>query len=298
VIAALGSVAPWAGCGLPSALAPLHEQTRTLTAAHQDQAPLRVETTNGSITATRSDRSDVQVVAQLRAVSAERLQSAEVVVERLQDGTLSVHVRWPDGRPRAREGCSLDVVLPGAVDVDAHTSNGQLEMQGLGGQAELRTSNGRIEVRDHAGSVTARTSNGAIDAVHIQGPVDLESSNGAITVAAVSGPVSVRTSNGHIEIALAPDGIGPVNARTSNGTLNLRLGSAFEGELVARTSNGLVRIEQLSHAQVTHHGQSSAVLVFGDSDQKSTLTSTNGSISIAGPAPRNVERPDEGERRP
>jgi DUF4097 and DUF4098 domain-containing protein YvlB len=240
----------------------------------------------------RADRDDVEVVANLRAASEERLAATEIVAERLADGTLSVYVRWPDGHRKSREGCSFEVSLPDAVGVEVHSANGPLTIDGLGGHAELSTSNGSIDVRNHAGSVTATTSNGAIGAIDVQGTIEVESSNGNIELSGVADRVKAHSSNGRIEIALTDDSAGPIDARTSNGAVVLRLGSAFAGELVVDTTNGSIRMDDLPGAQVTKHDKSSAMLVFGQANQQSTARSSNGSISILGTARTLAEEPE------
>ncbi len=191
---------------------PLHEETRTANLPHLGDTAIDVVTTNGSVTVNLSNRADVEITAHLRAVSAERLEAAKVVADRDEEGALSVSVDWPDGKPRNREGCSFDVLIPDALDVTLRTTNGRIDLAGLRGKADLHTSNGGIEVTVHGGPLDATTSNGQIKATDIKGTIDASTSNGRIEISDAVGRVDAKTSNGTIVVSLAPEGTGPVDA--------------------------------------------------------------------------------------
>jgi DUF4097 and DUF4098 domain-containing protein YvlB len=270
------------GCdkGPFQALQPLHEATRTINVPHQGEAVMEVNTLNGSVVVSQNDRDDVHNVAHLRAVSPERLETAEVVADRDESGALSVSVDWPEGKPRTREGCSCEVLIPDAVDVTLRTTNGGIDLAGLGGKADLHTSNGAVEVKGHNGPLNATTSNGQIKATGIRGPIDVSTSNGRIEIAEASSRVDAKTSNGAIAVSLAPEGPGPIDARTSNGSITLNLSPAMQGRLTLTTSNGSVRVDPSCEAQVVSERKNHAVLDLGSSENHSSATTSNGSIQV------------------
>ena len=270
------------GCdnGPFQAFQPLHEETRTISVPHQREAALEVDTVNGSVVVSQSDRDDVQIVAHLRAVSPERLGAAEVVADRDESGALSVSVDWPEGKPRSREGCSFEVLIPDAVDVTLRTTNGRIDLAGLGGKADLHTSNGAVEVKGHNGPLNATTSNGQIKATGIRGAIDVSTSNGRIEIADATSRVDAKTSNGAITVSLAPEGPGPINAHTSNGSITLNLSPVMQGRLTLTTSNGSVRVDPSCEAQVVSERKNHAVLDLGSSENHSSATTSNGSIQV------------------
>ena len=193
------------GCSLPFPIVdPLHEETRHANVPHVDESPIDVVTVNGSVSVTQEEREDVEIVAHLKAVSAERLAAAKVVSTRAEDNTLSIAVEWPDGKPENREGCRIDVLIPDADGVKVRTSNGGVEIAGLAGKADLETSNGAISVTSHTGPVKARTSNGAVTVRRSEGALDVATRNGRIEVSEATADVKLETSNGTIDLALAP----------------------------------------------------------------------------------------------
>ncbi len=270
------------GCnnGPFQALQPLHKETRTTNVPHQGDATVEVDTINGSVLMSQSDRDDVQIVAHLKAVSPERLEAAKVVADRDETGALSMSVDWPEGKPRGREGCSFEVLIPDAVDVTLRTTNGSIDLAGLSGKADLHTSNGAVEVTGHNGPLDATTSNGQIKATGIHGAIDVSTSNGRIEIVEATSRVNAKTSNGAIAVSLVPEGPGPIDARTSNGAITLNLSPVMQGQLTLTTSNGSVRVDPSCEAQVVSTRKNYAVLDLGGSESHSSATTSNGSIEV------------------
>jgi len=259
---------------------PLHEETRTSNAPHVEGETIQVVAVNGSVAVSQSDRDDVQIVARLKAVSAERLEAAKVVAERDDSGALSMSVDWPQGKRRNREGCSFEVLIPDAKGVTLRSSNGKIDLAGLDGEADLQTSNGTIAVKSHNGSLKARTSNGQISATGVQGVIDASTSNGRIDVTDATSRVDAKTSNGSVDVSLHSEGSGPINAHASNGSITLGLSPAMKGQLTLTTSNGSVNVDSSLEPQVVTRKKTHAVLNLGESEDRSTVTTSNGSIRV------------------
>ena len=240
-----------------------HKATKNAVAEHVADTAFDVQTANGSINVVQADGDDVRIEARIRASTLERLEATNVVAERGDKGQLVVRVDWPEGKRSWREGCSFDIQLPSAAGVSLKSSNGSLSVRGLGGKAMLRTSNGSIKVGSH------------------QGNVDAQSSNGSLEIVDVNGTIKAKSSNGSIQVSLTDDSPGPVEARTSNGSIKLTLGSAFSGKLKLKTSNAKVKLDQLDPSvSVLSQDKKSAQLDFGGSDQQSSATTSNGSITV------------------
>ncbi len=282
VLTLAGLIGLMAGCNMVSMTQPLHEETRTSNTPHLEKKALDVVTRNGSVTVRREDRDDVQIVAHLKAVSPERLAAVEVVADRDEDGTLSISVDWPEGKPQNREGCRFEIHIPGATGVSVRSSNGKIGLTGLGGDTDLQTSNGSIEVKSHDGPLKAHTSNGQIAASAVQGEIAVSTSNGRIKITDAIGRVDAKTSNGSVDVSLHPEGVGPLKVDTSNGSISLGLSSAVKGQLKLNTSNGSVTIDPSLKSQVVSHGKAKAVLQLGESGNESTAKTSNGSIRVRG----------------
>ncbi len=290
--------------------------TKSLAVPHQPGTAIEVATDNGSIEICQTDRTDVEIHADFRATTQERLDAASIQAQRTEDGTLRITIDWPDGRRRNAEGCSFEIAVPDAVGVELSSSNGSLTVRGLSGTAELHTSNGKVDVEDHAGPIEVHTSNGAIQSRQVAGEIDARTSNGpidvtdapaavtahtsnaAITIRKADGNVDATTSNGRIEVIdasqavvaktsnasvslqLAPHGPGPLDVHTSNGAVDLELSPAFRGELFLESVSGHIRAKDLPGARLVSTGEDQMQLAFGESQVRSTATTSNGTLTV------------------
>eukprot|EP01026_Neomeris_dumetosa_P057485 TRINITY_DN52956_c0_g1_i1.p3 TRINITY_DN52956_c0_g1~~TRINITY_DN52956_c0_g1_i1.p3 ORF type:complete len:280 (-),score=12.22 TRINITY_DN52956_c0_g1_i1:569-1408(-) len=244
------------------------KETRELQVAHASGTGVDVQTRNGSIQVLASEVDMVEIDAELKAITQERLDATQVLASRLDDGTLYLRVEWPEGGRKGSEGCNFVIRLPDAYGTTLVSSNGALTVSGLKGQADLRTSNGRIEVKSHEGNVKADTSNGPVKLHDVAGAAEIDTSNGSVTV--------------HLHDAAN----GPVNVRTSNGSVKVVVGPAFAGELAASTSNGSVRLVGFEPGEIASKGRRSCTLQARSSvnpdlaGEASRIRSSNGSITV------------------
>lgn len=245
-------------------------------------APLRVVTSNGRITVRPGDAGAAEVRAEVKAATPERLAAITVSTERAGDGTLVISVAWPDGVRQPQEGCSLDITLPRAEGIELRTSNGRIDVEGMGGDAQLSTTNGPIEVSGQGGAVRADTSNGAVYIASPGGAVRARTSNSGITVKGAPAGVDVETSNGAVEVTLAAESPGPVRVRTNNGRVDVRVGDAFRGEMALKTSNGSVKFDGARGATVLSQAGQAARLRFGEGGELSIVETSNSAIRISG----------------
>lgn len=125
----------------------------------------------------------------------------------------------------------------GAAEV--HTSGGSIKTGRLGGVANLRTSGGSISIDGAAAKVEARTSGGSIRVGNTDGPVEVRTSGGSITLARIRGSVTARTSGGGITIE---DATGSVDASTSGGSIKARLSGQMVADSKLSTSGGGITV--------------------------------------------------------
>lgn len=242
------------------------KRTIDLAVPHVADAAIDVDTANGNITVLAGKASDVVITANLRATMQERADAVTVTADRDSSGKLIVRANWPEKR-RNNEACSFEITLPQALGARLATSNGNIEIGGLSGQATLETSNGNVLATGHAGAITADTS------------------NGNIILKNVGAPVKADTSNGKITVELASDATGPLELDSSNGSIDVLLSPVFVGEIHADTSNGKVLLQDLKSATVHRSEKTSASVSIGQpaGGKKSTLETSNGSITVRAP---------------
>jgi hypothetical protein len=154
----------------------------------------------------------------------------------------------PDGRTRNNTNnidveVNFTVHVPAGVDFIGHTVNGDIDVNSLSSNVDVRTVNGSIDVST-SGYAEANTVNGDIDAVlgdpNWDGMLEFETVNGSITVE-------------------LPDGIGAdVSAGTVNGAIDTDFPLTVQGRFSHRRLSGSI----------------------GGGGERISLNTVNGSISL------------------
>jgi Toastrack DUF4097 len=162
-----------------------------------DSARVVVKTGNGGISVTAGPGNEVQVVTTL--ISPEKITYSVI-----QDGnTITVEAKPKTGGTWGTcLTANVVVTAPTMTDVDLHTSNGAISIEGINGSGVFETSNGAFNIFDVKGDFRGATSNGAVNIDGIEGSAELTTSNGAIDVRNAVGEVDlyIRTSNGDVTI--------------------------------------------------------------------------------------------------
>jgi len=231
------------------------EETRDDSFTVGDSSRVVVKTGNGGIVVTAGTGNQVRVEATLR--TPEKLTYSVT-----QDGdTITVEAKPKTGSSwRDCMEANIVVTAPTITDVDLHTSNGALTVEGINGSGALETSNGAMELFNVKGDFKGRTSNGAIDVRNAVGEVDLQTTNGRVSFEGeliAGGDNRLVTSNGRVDVELLGEPSISLDASTTNGEINTTLpmttslveknhivGTIGDGEaaLYVRTSNGEVTI--------------------------------------------------------
>ena len=159
---------------------------------------------NGSVRVYGWDKNEVLLRALIQA-SAESRSGAQDMAKDVKietDGD-SIRADGPSYRLRTSWSVSFEVWVPRKTSLDAETTNGSVNVEGVEGHIELRAENGSISLRDVAGDVRGQTSNGSVNAL-----LDGTSWRGE--------GLELTTSNGSVNLEI-PKGY---NARLETGTVN------------------------------------------------------------------------------
>ncbi len=215
--------------GLATLLNKAFERTRTSTETYPEAiSHLVVDSSNGDI---------VIVATEDGALTVERTERYSF---RNPEGTAVVDgttLTLEDGCPGAFAAlfshCRVDfrITVPAGTEVTVELSNGNIDVDGVGGGVSLICSNGDITGRSLTASVLLA-----------------DSSNGDIGLSFVSAPerIVADTSNGDIEIVV-PDDTYRIEAETSNGRIEYGVDTDPDAErsITATTSNGDIDIRSL-----------------------------------------------------
>ena len=129
--------------------------------------------------------------------------------------------------------------------------------------------------------IDARTSLGSVDVNGVAAGVTARSSNGTVSASNVAGPVSLVTTNGDVRLSL--DSLveaGTIELTTTNGSINAELPSSADGSFDLSASNGNVRSEfPLAPASASHAGRH-LIGQIGASGRTVKMRTRNGIISV------------------
>jgi DUF4097 and DUF4098 domain-containing protein YvlB len=194
---------------------------------------LDLEATNGSITVTGGDRSEVVVEEEIRFEKASREEAAEYLDENAtsyEQTNNTVRIRGPERNGGSWWGGTDDVQYRYRVQVPRRFS------------AQLQTSGGSLTVTDLEGVVQGKTAGGSVTTERITGDVQVRTAGGSLTLRAIDGRVQGRTAGGGIEV---DDVTGPLNVRTAGGSIRI---SEVNDSVTAKTAGGSVQVERVDGA--------------------------------------------------
>ncbi len=202
---------------------------------------------SGSITVEAWEGSDVRAYARISARSRMGRNADDVVGQ--------VEIEAAAGRlgasgPRGLLGgtswtVSYWIQVPRGAELSLETTNGRIDVAGVGGPIEARSTNGRIRLHDVDGWIDARTTNGSLEAAFVEGaslraPLELRGTNGSVTLvvpADLNARVQASTTNGSIGGDVVMDTSGSRGNRQATATLG-----TGGPDITLRTTNGSIRI--------------------------------------------------------
>ena len=273
------------GCGFDSTFRAKKDLSMEI--RHTPGTPLEVHSRNGSVEIIADSTIDEVAINAVmtctggsRDEAEQRLAASRLTAERGTSGRLVIEPIF-ELSERGGDGAKITVRLPDADGVKVDTSNGNISIKGLSGEAILDTSNGRVTVVDHHGKVHIDTSNGAVQVGGVVGPLQVDTSNSSVEVHDVVGKTSIDTSNGKIIFSLADNVNAPINLDTSNGSIYATISPAFNGTIRMSTSNGRVYVE--NHAGIPlqeNLKKNRGKVTVGDGGSVSVLDTSNGSIKL------------------
>lgn len=230
----------------------------------QGRVQLVVDADDGNVRVTPGTDSGVHL-----SVHSEgwRISPGEIEVSARQDGNrVELTLRKHNTGLHVHFHTALDitVTLPAGSDLDVHTRDGNLGVNGIKGTHKLRTGDGNADVRGVAGSLELDTGDGNID---VDGTFDL---------------LSLRTGDGNID-AVARAGSSMKSAwtiRTGDGNVHLRVPESFAADVDAHTGDGHVRSEIPVAANMTSSRENDLRGKMNGGGQTLSIRTGDGQIDI------------------
>lgn len=155
-----------------------------------------------------------------------------------------------------------EVKVPEGVRLDrVRTTNGDVEITGRFGEAEVGTTNGDVRLESASGKCLAHTTNGDIHIANFKGPVEAGTTNGSV----------------HLDVRTFEAGI---VAHTTNGSITLKIGGDVNANFRAHTTNGHIRTDFPITIKGVINSRRTLEGTLGSGGPEIDLRTTNGSITL------------------
>ncbi len=250
----------------------------------EDISLIEVRTSDGDIIVRATGAEQIEVHAWKKvwarsASSAERYaDDVDIRVERSGD-RLQLISEHPSFHGKARVRVRYEIATPADMDLDLHTSDGDVSITGLRGVTTVRTSDGDVDISRCEGEFELRTTDGDIEFGDYVGSVDGHTSDGRIrgTIQSLS-TGDLTTSDGSVDLSIH-EGIDFLKVKTSDGYIKIRIPKDYRGKLDARTSSGSIRTDLFLNDTTTYEKRLSG-FVGEETGREIDLDTSDGDIRV------------------
>jgi DUF4097 and DUF4098 domain-containing protein YvlB len=245
-------------------------------------ASLQVNNLNGDISIAGSHNQTLVVHAVKTSLYGQtELDKVSIEVQNGSEAIIATKVP-PAG---ARVAVRYEILVPGSVLVEkVYTTNGDIGMKRVNGDAVVGTTNGNLDLSDLAGTISATSTNGNIIIHDIGNITDLHTTNGQVsgTLGHVTGnPAVISTSNGAVTLVFTRDLSSPLSVSASNGPVAITIPEIFNANVDLSTTNGQILLQGLTVSEVSGTARHQAGVI-GNGGPGLVVTTTNGNIILVG----------------
>ncbi len=223
---------------------------------------LILENTNGNIDIRSWDKNEIEIIAYKKVRSSDmdkaREMMKELEIDILQTGskveiiTSQPHKKhegsgffsWLLSGGDNNYSVNYEINIPEKMDLNIHSTNGSINLDGCEGRLRLETTNGNIQADDVSGLVRGKTTNGKINAsfekVYPDDDMTFNSTNGSIKIYLpenLNADFKAQTTNGSIDCELPVTEYYSQSKRIVSGMIN-------EGgaQIYLKTTNGSIKL--------------------------------------------------------
>jgi hypothetical protein len=248
------------------------------------RANVHLDTNDGSVRVTTGDTKQVE----LRVIYNGYTLDKNLKIESRQDGDrveLSAreanHWNWGFGI-HVNRGLRLEVRMPKDADLSVDSGDGSVEAQAIMGNLDIHTGDGHIRVEGAKGQIRLRTGDGSIEGRDLDGKIEADSGDGHITLDGRFDTLNVKTGDGSINAHAEPGSkvVSAWSIHTGDGSVDLTLPADLNANIDASTNDGRISLG----IPVTVEGQFSNSQIHGKMNgggQPVTIHTGDGSIRLS-----------------
>jgi hypothetical protein len=248
------------GCAISVSNARAEEWTKSYTVS--GRANVRVDTNDGSVRVMTSDTKQVELKVTYSGYTLDK----NLTIESRQDGDrielkAKETMHWSWGIHVSR-GVRVEVRMPKNADLTVDSGDGSVESEFIQGNLDIHTGDGHIRVEGAKGQIKLRTGDGSIEGRNLDGQIDADSGDGHITLDGRFDTLNIRTGDGSINAHAQPGSkvISSWSIHTGDGSVDLALPGDLNANIDATTNDGRISLGipvmvegQFSNSQI--HGK-------------------------------------------
>jgi putative adhesin len=205
---------------------------------------VRVTTNDAAIEVSAGDAKEVaaRVITNNWAISPD-----EVRIERdVQNGNsieLEVRVprlRWSWGDQH--RSVHIELTVPREANLNLHSGDGHIRVNGVKGEEQIETSDGSIEVSNLGGTIRLHSGDGHIEASGMDGSLDASTNDGHLRVRGRFDSLRLETGDGSVtaDVLQGSRLANNWSIHTGDGSVTVRLSDGISADLEAHTRDGSI----------------------------------------------------------
>src|SRR5882724_3211349 len=224
-------------------------------------AKLHIETSDANIRVTSCECSTVaaRITTQGWKIGGDGIN----IIDRQNGDQIDIEVRFPHHTFQMNwrnRRVDIEIRVPRDTDLDLHTGDGNVGVQGVKGTVLLRSGDGNLNLSELQGTLRASTGDGNIDMSNVRGDLTLHTGDGRIELIGIDGSLRAETGdgrvrvNGRFDVLDVKTGDGGIDAvagegskleanwrlNTGDGNLTLRVPSTIAADVELHTNDGSI----------------------------------------------------------
>ncbi len=248
------------------------------------RANVHVDTNDGSVRVYTADTKQVEMRVIYNGLTLDK----DFTITTRQDGDrveLSARERnsWHWGFSfHGNRGLRVEVRMPKDADLNVDSGDGSVEAEAIGGNLDIHTGDGHIKVQGAKGQIRLRTGDGSIEGRDLDGKIEADSGDGHITLDGRFDTLNIKTGDGSINAHAQPGSkvLSAWNIHTGDGSVDLTVPGDLNANIDATTNDGRISLG----IPVTVEGQFSNSQIHGKMNgggQPVTIHTGDGSIRLS-----------------
>lgn len=183
------------------------------------------------------DKAEVKYV--LTEFSTGGIEPGKIKAEQ-KGATININISGDEGKSDTYDGMRLEIYVPKKSDLKI-TTNGEIRVEGVSGEVDLKGGEGAINVRNSDGNLTMNTVDGRIRVIGFRGGLIAEAADGDVFLEGDFEKVSAKTLDGNVVLTIHSETGATLTADREIETENITL--TADGDKKWRIGNGKAKYD-------------------------------------------------------